>query len=80
MAKLTIRKVPGADPGLCVAWAYEVFLDDRKLDRVQAVSLTLDMGEIPRAVLSMTVDDIEVDADALLALEAIVRARRDEDS
>lgn len=77
--KLTIRRRErwvDVD-GIITGSGYEVLLNDISLDGcLTDVSLTLDVDKIPRATLGLRLDDLDVDATALAALQAVYEQRK----
>lgn len=76
MARLTIRPRPEyrdrVRDDMLLPHAYEVLLDDRPIRGLKGVEVHLVADDLPRAVLSLYVDELDVDVNVLTELTALV--------
>lgn len=71
MAKLSIKKLPQTT-GVCMS-DYAIEVDGREVSLLTSLSLSMNALEINEATITFLVEDVEVDAEALTALEAIIQ-------
>ena len=79
MAKLSIKQREGAkkEDGLLLR-GYKVAIDGQEIEYLRDIELKMGVDEFNHCTLSFFVDELDVDADFLAAVEAHIKAKEEE--